>query len=426
MKSSPRHDSRPELAQFGGHRIDAIGLLDAPAGDVRQARRALGIESHHGERHCRVGDVIAVELDRTQRPAPAPHLEPARPARDLRAHGRGGFDEADVALDRIAARAFDAQPTPAMGGDGAECDEVGRRRRIALDVDLARRSIPAVCRSARNGEALPAVALDADAEPCQQVQRDLDIGLGDQFALDQDDQRRCARHQRQRQQQGRQELARHVAAHADRLARIELAAAQAQRRIAWLTELLDAAAERAQRVDEVADRALVHARDAPQFELAALGCGEHGQCGGQWAHRRAGIAEEEAGPVHGQAAREAGDAHAAGLRLDRAAEPAQCFEHDLRVVGVEQAVQRRRSGAQAGQQQHAVGDALRARQPHIPRGARQRWEVEKRGVVHGAGRSTQVALSPRIPASAHSSARRRARRTPCAPGHAGLRRFRRA
>jgi hypothetical protein len=47
------------------------------------------------------------------------------------------------------------------------------------------------------------------------------------------------------------------------------ARADAQRRIAFVAEVVDAAAELAQRVDQVADGPFVHARHAAQFEVAA-------------------------------------------------------------------------------------------------------------------------------------------------------------
>jgi hypothetical protein len=81
-------------------------------------------------------------------------------------------------------------------------------------MDVAGRLVAA---AGRNGEALPAVALDRNAKARQQVERDLDVGLGDQLAdhLDHDVAGRCAHGQRQRHQQRGQELAGHVAAHGD-------------------------------------------------------------------------------------------------------------------------------------------------------------------------------------------------------------------
>jgi hypothetical protein len=175
-------DRRAELAQLGGHRGEAIRLLHAPARYVRQRRRPVGIERHRRQRHRRVGDVVAVERDRAQRPRAALDLQRVGLGADLGAHRARGFDKADVALDRVVADAFDAQ-RPAARADRAQRDEVRRRRGIAFDMHVARRAVAA---PGRHDEALPAVALHRDAEARQQRQRDLDIGLGDQLAFDLD------------------------------------------------------------------------------------------------------------------------------------------------------------------------------------------------------------------------------------------------
>ena len=89
-------------------------------------------------------------------------------------------------------------------------DEVRRRRRVALDDEAARR---AQRLAGAEAIALRALALDGDAEALEQLQRDLDVGLGDQLALDLDDRVDRLGAQRQGQQQRAQELARDVAAH---------------------------------------------------------------------------------------------------------------------------------------------------------------------------------------------------------------------
>jgi hypothetical protein len=143
-----------------------------------------------------------------------------------------------------------------------------------------------------HGERGPAVLLDRHAEAAHQVQRDLDIGLGNQLADHVDGDRVIARHQRRRHQQRRQELARDVAAH--RHARcMDVAAADAQRRIACVAGVFDLGADRVQGVDQVADRPLVHARHAVQRVVAA----DHGQRRRQRTDRGAGIAHEQVGLV---------------------------------------------------------------------------------------------------------------------------------
>ncbi len=59
-----------------------------------------------------------------------------------------------------------------------------------------------------------------------------------------------------------------------------------QRRVAWGAQVVDLAAQLAQGIDQIANRALVHARDAGHFELTA----QHRQGGRQGAHGGAGVA----------------------------------------------------------------------------------------------------------------------------------------
>ena len=79
------------------------------------------------------------------------------------------------------------------------------------------------------------------------------------------------RHQRQGHQQGGEELAGDVAAHRDGLVNGDAGCtpADAQRRDSRVAQVVDLAAQRTQRVHQVADRALVHAGHAAEFKVAA-------------------------------------------------------------------------------------------------------------------------------------------------------------
>ena len=269
-----------------------------------------------------------------------------------------------------------------VGSQGSECDEVGRRRRIALDPNFAWRAVAAVC---RDREALAAFVVDDDAEALEQRQRQIDVRPGNQLAFDLDVDRPARRKQRQRQQQRGEELARHVAAHPKRgvWQRETGAAVHAQWRKTALAQVIDAATESAQRVDEVADRALVHARHAAKFELAALRRREQRQRRGERPHGGSGVAEEKRGPLAAQPASQPPHAH--GSRAESfhlAAQLLKGLEHDLGVVRIEQIVDRRRSARQTRQQQHAVRNALRARQTHRSAGGAKRGYVEETGRVH--------------------------------------------
>jgi hypothetical protein len=69
-KSGPSSTAAPTLRSSARHRREPIGLLDPPARDVAQRRAAVGEEGERGERHRRVGQGVAVEVDRAsgQRP----------------------------------------------------------------------------------------------------------------------------------------------------------------------------------------------------------------------------------------------------------------------------------------------------------------------------------------------------------------------
>ena len=252
-------------------------------------------------------------------------------------------------------------------------------------MDLAGGSVAA---AARHDEAAPVLVRHADAEARQQVQRDGHVGFGDQFALHLDDDVLRLADQGQRQQQGTEELAGDVATHADRPAGVQRSARlalHAQRRVARLAQVDDVAAQRAQGIDQVADRPLVHARHARQLEAPALRRGEQRQRGRQRTHGGAGVAEEQRGLRHWQPAAQAVDAQrTARGRLHIAAQRTQRLEHDARVVRLQRLVHQRAALGQRGQQQHAVGNALRSRQPHRAGGNAQRRNVEKGNVVHVA------------------------------------------
>jgi len=174
---------------------------------------------------------------------------------------------------------------------------------------------------------LPTNALYGDAEACQQVQRDLDIGPGDQFA-DHFNRDVTAGHQGQCQQQGGQELAGHIAAHLDGHVQRELAGAHAQRRKAWLAQIVDGTAQLAQGIDQVANRALMHARHARQLKITA----QQGQRRGQRAHGRAGIAQIQDRTRHRQLTAQPVDHSDVAALLDLAAELLERGQHDSGVV----------------------------------------------------------------------------------------------
>lgn len=126
------------------------------------------------------------------------------------------------------------------------------------------------------------------------LQRDVDIGPGDQLAHHLDgDVALCPGdigQQGQGHQQRGQELAGDIAAHLDGVGAqaAEVGLADLQGRKAFVLQIVDLAARLAQRVDQVADRAFVHPRHAGHLEVAS----QHRQRRSQRAHGRTGIAQE--------------------------------------------------------------------------------------------------------------------------------------
>ncbi len=122
--------------------------------------------------------MVAVEVDGGKTVgAGETTLDPVWTEADLGAHSCQRLGEADVALDAVAADAFDPHRAVA---DGAGGKEIRGRRGVALDLDMA----GALVGGGGHDEARPAVALDLDAKAPHQIQGDLNIGFGDQLALD--------------------------------------------------------------------------------------------------------------------------------------------------------------------------------------------------------------------------------------------------
>ncbi|MNT02738.1 hypothetical protein D3C72_1372450 [compost metagenome] len=216
-------DGGTELAQFGGHGGQAVGLLHAPAGNIAQGGAAIGIQRHGRQGHGGIGNVVAVHVDGLQWPGAPANFQPVGAAGNGCSHGTRGIYKADVTLDRLGAHAqhLDAAVNVDGGvvgaglaalarGDGAQRDEVAGRRGIGLHMDLAWRLIMAAC---GNGKALPAMIFDSNAEALEQLKRDVDVGLGDQLSHHFDGHILLARHQRKCHQQGCQELAGYIASH---------------------------------------------------------------------------------------------------------------------------------------------------------------------------------------------------------------------
>ena len=310
--------------------------------------------------------MVAVEVDRNQPAFRCARLHPVRPGLNDCTHLLQRLGEFDVALDRITPDTLDAHRSAA---DGAKRQEIGRRRRIALDINGPRRHVAA---ARPDRETLPALTLDDNAKARHRRQRDLDVGLGNQIP-DHVDRNRLAG-QRQRHQKAGQKLAGNVAPNLDDATRPDRRRLQVQRRIAVIAEVSDVRAQLAQPVDEVADRPLVHAGDALEHVIAA----SQRQGRRERTERGTSIAEEQFRLLDRKAPAATTDApRLTPQALDTHPECMQRLEHARRIVGCQEVAHLRLALGQGGKQQNAVGNTLRAGQADAAGGGELLGEVKE-------------------------------------------------
>ena len=129
----------------------------------------------------------------------------------------------------------------------------------------------------------------------------------------------------------------------------------------------------AQCIDQIANRALVHAGHAREFEVTT----QHGQCRGQRAHGGTCVAEKQRGGGVGKTTAQTGDMHCRAVFTDFATQRPQRNEHYAGVVRIQQVMDCGGALAHRCQQQHAVGNTFGAGEGDCARGALQRWQVQK-------------------------------------------------
>ena len=205
------------------------------------------------------------------------------------------------------------------------------------------------------------------------------------------------RDQRQRQQQRGEELAGHVAAHADRLRRWP-----ARRRLAAAGAAAGSRAGPGRRSSQPSGRSASTRspigrscmRGTPRSSKRPP-CVAASTASAAVSGRMAvpALPRNSSASCTAQPAAEAGDVQHAVAVAAAAPQPscAQRVEHHARVVGVQQVVHRGRALGQAGQQQHAVGDALGARQAHACRRRRAAAAGRGTGCRTSAGRRRRAA-----------------------------------
>ena len=222
------------------------------------------------------------------------------------------------------------------------------------------------------------MAAHGDAEAREQPKRDADVGLGDERTVHLYGDALLRGRQRQRHEQGSEELAGHVATHANGGIQPQRGLPDVQRRKAGRAQIVHAAAEAAERINQVSDGALVHAGYAAQCVVAA----QHGERRRERAHGGAGVAEEEVGfgraPRAASAAQPVDDDGGCGALFHAAAELTQRVQHDARIVACQQAAQRGAPFGEGGEQQGAVGQALGAGKTQRARYCTECGQVKKR------------------------------------------------
>ena len=203
----------------------------------------------------------------------------------------------------------------------------------------------AIPRTGRHDKALPSLAHDLNAEARHDRQRNFDIRPGNQFTDHFD--RRFDTGQRQRHQQSGQELARHVAAHMHEAGRPDRRRTQFERRKTFATAVGDVGTQFAQRIDQIADRPLMHTWHASQRVTPT----RQRQCGGQGTKRGAGVAEKQIRLLDRKNTANAMNHIAvASLRIDPDAERRQSVQHARRIIGFKQIEDFSRTFCQCGEQ----------------------------------------------------------------------------
>ena len=109
MKSAPSSTVAPTLRNSVAIAAMRSVSLTRQLAMLRSVVVPSANSADHRQRHRRIGDVVAVQVDRREPPRlRRARLHPVRPHFDPGAHLRQRLGETHVALDAVAAHAFDA------------------------------------------------------------------------------------------------------------------------------------------------------------------------------------------------------------------------------------------------------------------------------------------------------------------------------
>src|SRR3954468_14297304 len=173
----------------------------------------------------------------------------------------------------------------------------------------------------------------------------------------------------------------------------------AQRWVTGVLRVIDAPADRAQGVYQVADRPLVHARRARDGVLPS----RENECGGERSQRRSSIAEEKIGLLLRKWAGHAADGHAPASLGKRDTQTRERFAHYAGVVRVEEPPHLGLAGGERGEKEDAIGDAFRAGQAHRAAHRVRRLQVEDFSHWSRAVRASTKSFSSAAPSPAWSN-----------------------
>jgi hypothetical protein len=288
--------------------------------------------------------------------APADDGRTRRLALDRAAHVFEHVHESHVALNARRPQSFHGDRAP---GDRRQGEEVAGGRGIGLDGVIA----ATIARGPHVKPAELAVA-DRHAKRLHDSQSHRDVRLRHKNALDLDG--RCLSPRGERQEERTQELAGDVASH-EHIVAGQATGLDGDRRAARSQVRPGHGSEPVQSAQQVGNRPLAHAGAAVEME----GAGPRGRHRRQETQARPRIRQVKRGAPRRNGARATLnlDESGAHVMFDRDAEARQSGDHDLRVLAIECAAQQARPLGQRGDHEGAIGQALRAGNPHdAPRG----------------------------------------------------------
>ena len=274
-------DFGAHFAEFSRHGRNTVRFLDTPAGNAANGHRCVGKQGKYRDRHSRIGNIDSVEFaEALEFATRAGAFCPVGAHGNVCTHFLEHFDKGDIALTAIATHAKHAH-LAACNGSGSQ--RITCRAGIAFDHVVAR----SLVHSLRYVKFLKIGMLDFDAEMLHDIECQQNVRSRNQFAFHVNMERRfCIRSTNQK---CRKILARNVTANRDRAA-LQTVSVNAHRRESIGFHVVNVSTKRSKSIDQVANRAFLHAFFATQVEHTAT----KSKSRTQGTHGRARIAQVKA------------------------------------------------------------------------------------------------------------------------------------